>query len=47
MKEDVERLRRGLVGQKAERLQQNDSQLSLAILTLAMAGAGGAPGVGG
>jgi transposase len=43
LREEVERLRRGLVGQKAERLPKNDAQLSLAILTLAMAGAGGAP----
>ena len=43
LKEEVERLRRGLIGQKAERLPQNDAQLSLAILTLAMAGAGAAP----
>jgi len=43
LKEEVERLRRGLLGQKAERLPQNDAQLSLAILTLAMAGEGGAP----
>jgi len=43
LKEEVERLRRGLIGQRAERLPQNDAQLSLAILTLAMAGAGGAP----
>jgi len=43
LKEEVERLRRGLLGQKAERLPQNDAQLSLAMLTLAMAGPGGAP----
>jgi transposase len=43
LREEVERLRRGLVGQKAERLPANDAQLSLAILTLAMAGPGGAP----
>jgi Transposase C of IS166 homeodomain len=43
LREEVERLRRGLLGQKAERLPRDDGQLSLAILTLAMAGAGGAP----
>jgi transposase len=43
LREEVERLRRGLLGQKAERLPKNDAQLSLAMLTLAMAGAGGAP----
>src|SRR5262245_34704308 len=41
LKEENERLRRGLLGQKAERLPRNDAQLSLAILALAMAGAGG------
>jgi transposase len=40
LKEEVERLRRGLLGQKAERLPRNDAQLSLAILGMAMAGAG-------
>lgn len=40
LKEEVERLRRGLLGQKAERLPKNDAQLSLAILGMAMAGAG-------
>jgi Transposase C of IS166 homeodomain len=43
LREEVERLRRGLLGQKAERLPKSDAQLSLAILTMAMAGAGGAP----
>jgi len=43
LREEVERLRRGLLGQKAERLPKNDAQLSLAMLTLAMAGADGAP----
>lgn len=43
LREEVERLRRGLLGQKAERLPKNDAQLSLAMLTLAMAGPGGAP----
>jgi transposase len=41
LKEEVERLRRGLIGQKAERLPRNDAQLSLALLALAIAGAGG------
>ena len=40
LKEEVERLRRGLLGQKAERLPRNDAQLSLAILGMAMAGVG-------
>ena len=39
LKEENERLRRGLLGQKAERLPRNDAQLSLAILGMAMAGA--------
>jgi transposase len=43
LKEENERLRRGLLGQKAERLPRNDSQLSLAIMALAMAGPGEAP----
>ena len=38
LKEENERLRRGLLGQKAERLPRNDAQLSLAILGMAMAG---------
>ena len=37
LQEQVERLKRGLLGQKAERLPTNDAQLSLAILNLAMA----------
>ena len=41
LKEENERLRRGLLGQKAERLPRNDAQLSLAILGMAMAGANG------
>ncbi len=36
LQEQVERLKRGLLGQKAERLPANDAQLSLAILNLAM-----------
>ena len=43
LKEENERLRRGLLGQKAERLPRNDSQLSLALMTLAMSGPGEAP----
>ena len=35
LREEVERLRRGLLGQKAERLPKNDAQLSLAILEMA------------
>lgn len=42
LKEQVERLRRGLLGQKAERLPKNDAQLSLAILGMGLAGAAGA-----
>jgi transposase len=38
LKEEVERLRRGLVGQKAERLPKNDAQLSLALLGMGLAG---------
>ncbi|MEI9940181.1 MAG: hypothetical protein WDO69_23430 [Pseudomonadota bacterium] len=34
----VERLKLGLLGQKAERLPKNDAQLSLAILNLALGG---------
>ena len=41
LKEQVERLRRGLLGQKAERLPRNDAQLSLAILGMGLAGAAG------
>jgi transposase len=36
LQEQVERLKRGLLGQKAERLPKNDAQLSLAILNLAL-----------
>jgi transposase len=39
LREENERLRRGLLGQKAERLPQNDAQLSLMVLGLAL-GAG-------
>lgn len=35
LREENERLRRGLLGQKAERLPNNDAQLSLAILEMA------------
>jgi transposase len=42
LREENERLKRGLLGQKAERLPQNDAQLSLAILAMAM----GAPSAG-
>ena len=42
LKEQVERLRRGLLGQKAERLPRNDAQLSLTILGLGLAGTGSA-----
>jgi hypothetical protein len=35
LREEVERLRRGLLGQKAERLPRNDTQLSLANLEMA------------
>ena len=31
-REEIERLKRGLLGQKAERLPRNDAQLSLAVL---------------
>jgi transposase len=40
LQEQVERLKRGLLGQKAERLPKNDAQLSLAILNLALGGDG-------
>jgi transposase len=43
LQEQVERLKRGLLGQKAERLPQNDAQLSLAILNLALGGEALAP----
>jgi transposase len=36
LREENERLKRGLLGQKAERLPRNDQQLSLAILGMAM-----------
>ncbi len=39
LREENERLKRGLHGQKAERLPQNDAQLSMAILGLMMGGA--------
>jgi transposase len=42
-REENERLKRGLIGQKAERLPSNDAQLSLAILGL-MLGKGENPG---
>jgi hypothetical protein len=35
--EQVERLKRGLLGQKAERLPKNDAQLSFAIDSLSLA----------
>lgn len=38
LREEVERLKRGLLGQKAERVPKNDAQLSLAILELLEAG---------
>jgi len=40
LQEQVERLKLGLLGQKAERLPKNDAQLSLAILNLALGGDG-------
>ncbi len=45
LREENERLKRGLLGQKAERLPKDDAQLSLAILGLALGGAkpSGAP----
>ena len=36
LREEVERLKRGLLGQKAERLPANDAQLSLMMLGLAL-----------
>ena len=36
LQEQVERLKLGLLGQKAERLPKNDAQLSVAILNLAL-----------
>jgi transposase len=38
LREENERLKRGLLGQKAERLPRNDAQLELAILAMAMGG---------
>jgi transposase len=38
LREENERLRRGLLGQKAERLPKNDAQLSLLMLGLALGG---------
>jgi hypothetical protein len=38
LQEENERLKRGLLGQKAERLPRNDAQLSLAILNLMLGG---------
>jgi hypothetical protein len=38
LREEVERLKRGLLGQKAERLPKNDAQLSLLMLGLALGG---------
>jgi transposase len=38
LQEQNERLKRGLLGQKAERLPRNDAQLSLAVLNLALGG---------
>ena len=38
LREEIERLKRGLLGQKAERIPKNDAQLSLAILGLLEAG---------
>jgi transposase len=43
LREENERLRRGLVGQKAERLPKNDAQLSLLMLGLALGGDTSAP----
>ena len=36
LREEIERLKRGLLGQKAERLPANDAQLSLMMLGLAL-----------
>ena len=44
LREENELLKRGLLGQKAERLPTNDAQLSLAILGLLNAGASGTGG---
>jgi transposase len=38
LKEEVERLKRGLLGQKAERFPRNGAQLSLALLAMGVAG---------
>ena len=38
LREQVERLKRGLLGQKAERLPKDDAQLSLLMLGLALGG---------
>src|SRR5436190_5968025 len=43
LREENERLKRGLLGQKAEKLPLNDAQLSLAILELMMSGASETP----
>jgi transposase len=43
LREENERLKRGLNGQKAERLPQNDAQLSMAILGLMIGGANEPP----
>jgi hypothetical protein len=43
LREENERLKRGLLGQKAERLPKNDAQLSLLMLGLALGGETDAP----
>jgi transposase len=43
LREENERLKRGLLGQKAERLPRSDAQLSLAILSLALGGGADEP----
>ena len=43
LREQVERLKRGLLGQKAERLPKDDAQLSLLMLGLALGGDASAP----
>ncbi len=43
LREQVERLKRGLIGQKAERLPKDDAQLSLLMLGLALGGSADAP----
>ena len=45
LREQVERLKRGLLGQKAERLPKDDAQLSLLMLGLALGGGADAPAV--